>query len=123
MRSCDELHDTARLLDLALGVSAEVSRANDEWDLWDTALAEDFAVAEREEVEDGCGVFLAAAGEVLLALLLWDEGPELDIDPLALTHNSYADFLWCKHTLSRLTTGFQKVLPILWKYLIPTFPK
>lgn len=72
----DELDDTASLLDLALGVLGEVAGADDEWDLWDAALAEDLAVAEREEVKDWSGVLLAA-GEVLLALLLWDERPEL----------------------------------------------
>ena len=72
----DELDDTASLLDLALGVLGEVAGADDEWNLWDTALTEDLAVAEWEEVEDWSGV-LAAARKVLLALLLWDERPEL----------------------------------------------
>lgn len=76
MRLCDELNDTTSLLDLALGVLGEVTCADDEWDLWDTALAEDLAVAEWEEVEDWGGV-LGLAGEVLVARLLWDEGPEL----------------------------------------------
>ena len=75
-RSCNQLHDTARLLDLALGVFAEVPRLDDDGELGQTAFAEHFAVAEREEVEDGCGAFRAAC-EVLLALFLWDERPEL----------------------------------------------
>ncbi len=45
--SRNKLHDTARLLDLTLRVFAEVSRANDEWYLWNAPFAEDFAVAER----------------------------------------------------------------------------
>ena len=53
---CNELDDATSLLDLALGVFAEVPRAHNEWDLRDAALAEDFAVAEREEVEDGSSV-------------------------------------------------------------------
>jgi hypothetical protein len=73
---CDELNDTASLLDLLLGLGREVAGADDEWDLWETALAEDLCVAEIEEVEDGSGVGLLV-GEVLLALLGWDERPEL----------------------------------------------
>ena len=76
-RLCDELDNTTGLLDLALGVLAEVARADDERDLGDAALAEDLAVAEREEVEDGRGVGGAALGEVLLALLKRDERPKL----------------------------------------------
>lgn len=74
---CDELHNTAGLLDLAFGILAKITGADDERDLRQAALAEDFAVAEREEVEDGCGVGLGALCEVLLALLERDEGPEL----------------------------------------------
>lgn len=73
---CHKLNDTTSFLDLALCVLAEVSRANDEWDLRDAALAEDLAVAEWEEVDDGCSVRLAA-GDVFVALVLGDEGPEL----------------------------------------------
>ena len=73
-RSCNKLHNTTSLFDLALGVFAEVSRSDDEWNFWNATLAEDFAVAEREEVEDwGCVGF--GAGEVLFALFLRDEGP------------------------------------------------
>ena len=65
------------LLDLALGVLAEVAGADDDGDLGDAALAEDLGVAEREEVKDGGGLLASLAGEVLLALLSRDEGPEL----------------------------------------------
>jgi len=74
---CDELHDTSRLLDLALGVFAEVTCANDERYLGNPALAEDLAVAEREEVENRCSVGGAFVGEVLFALLERDKGPQL----------------------------------------------
>lgn len=76
-RLCNELNDATCLLDLALGVAGEVTRADDEGNLRDATLAENFAVAHRDEVEDWGGVGLAALGEVLLALLGRDEGPEL----------------------------------------------
>lgn len=69
---CNELDNTTSLLDLALGILGEVSGADDERDLWDTTLSEDLAVAEWEEVKDWGGA-LAAAGEVLVTLFLWDE--------------------------------------------------
>ena len=77
-RLSGELDNTASLLDLALSVLGEVAGADDERDGGDTALAEDLAVAEREQVEDGSSLGLVALGEVLLALLGRDEGPELD---------------------------------------------
>ena len=74
-RLCDELDNTAGLLDLALGVLGEVAGADDEGNLRDAALAEDLGVAEGQEVEDGGGLLVGLAGEVLLALLSGDEGP------------------------------------------------
>lgn len=74
---CDELNDTTSLLDLPLRILAEVTGADDDRDLRDTALAENLGVAEREEVEDRRGVLASLTGEVLLALLSGDEGPEL----------------------------------------------
>ena len=71
-RLCNELHDTTSFLYLALSIFAEVSRANDERDLWNAAFAENFAVAEREEIEDWCSIALLAC-EVFFALFLWDE--------------------------------------------------
>ena len=73
---CDELDDTARLLDLALGLGGEVAGADDERDLRNATLSEHLGVAEIEQVEDRSGVGLLV-GEVLLALLSWHEGPEL----------------------------------------------
>ena len=74
-RLCDELDNTAGLLDLLLGLSGEVAGTDDDGDLREAALAEDLGVAEVEEVEDGG--LVALLGKVLLALLSGDEGPEL----------------------------------------------
>jgi hypothetical protein len=71
-----QLYDTTRLFDFALSILAEITCSDDEWDLWDAALAKNLAVAEWEKIEDRSGVGLAA-GEVLVALFLWDESPEL----------------------------------------------
>jgi len=68
---CDELASTTSLGDLLLGVLGEVTGADDDWDLWETALAEDLAVAVGEEVDDWGGVG-GLVGEELLALLSWD---------------------------------------------------
>ena len=76
---CDKLHDTTGLLDLALSILAEVAGANDQRDLRDAALAKHLAVAEGEEVENGCGVAAALLGEVLLALLEGNQRPELQV--------------------------------------------
>lgn len=75
--SGNELHDTTGFLDFAFSVFAEIAGSNDDRHLGQTTLAEDFAVAERKEVEDWGGVGFGALGEVLLALLERDEGPEL----------------------------------------------
>ena len=74
---CDELDNTTSLLDLALSLGRDVTGADDDGDLGETTLAEDLGVAEGQEVEDGGGVGVTLAGEVLLALLGRDEGPEL----------------------------------------------
>jgi hypothetical protein len=124
-RLCDELDDTTGLLDLALGVLGEVAGADDEGNLRDATLAEDLAVAEGEEVEDGGGLG-GLVGQVLLALLGGDEGPELlvllvfDPDIGVFFFTIVARF---QRTLSRLMTGFQNWFWSLWKYLIPTLPK
>lgn len=73
---CNQLDDTAGLLDLALGLLGEEARLDDDGNFGQTALAEDLGVAEREEVEDRGGVGLGA-GEVLRAHLFGDERPEL----------------------------------------------
>ena len=53
---CDQFNNTASFLDLPLCLFADVSGSHDDWDLWYSALAEDFGVPEWEEVEDGCGI-------------------------------------------------------------------
>jgi hypothetical protein len=79
---CDQLDDTTSLGDLSLGLLGEPSSADDEWDLWETALSEDLGVAKWEEIDDWDGI-LGGGGEVLSALLGWDERPKL-LDPSAL---------------------------------------
>jgi hypothetical protein len=74
---CDQLNHTTSLSNLPLGLFAEPSCAHNEGDFWETALAQNFAVSEGYEIEDGDGVFLGAFGEVFVALLGWDQGPEL----------------------------------------------
>ena len=73
---CDQLNNTTSLSDLSLCLLAEPTRAHYQGDGWDSAFAENFAVAEGEEIEDGDGILLAA-GEVFITLLGGDEGPEL----------------------------------------------
>jgi hypothetical protein len=75
-RLCDQLNNTTGLLDLLLGITAEVAGTDDEGDLGETALAEDLGVAEGQEVDDGGSVGLLAA-QVGVTLLGGDEGPEL----------------------------------------------
>lgn len=75
-RLCDELNNTTGLLDLLLGITAEVTGADDNGDLGQTALAEDLGVAEGQEVDDGGGVGLGAV-QVRVTLLGGDKGPEL----------------------------------------------
>jgi hypothetical protein len=55
-----KLNNTTGLLDLALSLLREVTGTDNDWDLGETTLAEDFGVAEREEVENGGGVGLLA---------------------------------------------------------------
>lgn len=75
-RLCDQLNNTTSLLDLLLGVTAEVAGADDDGDLGETALAEDLGVTEGQEVDDGGGVGLGAV-QVGITLLGGDERPEL----------------------------------------------
>jgi len=72
----DQLDDTTCFLDFALSLCGEVSGTDDEWDFWDATLSKNLGVTEREEVEYWSGVRLLV-GQVLLALLDWNEGPEL----------------------------------------------
>lgn len=74
----DKLNNTTSLSNLLLSQLADPSRANDQGDLRETALAEDLRVAEGEEVEDGDGVLLGAR-DVGLTGLGGDEGPQLKL--------------------------------------------
>lgn len=76
IRLCNQLNNTTSLGDLALCLLADPSCADDQWNLWDATLAENFAVAEGEEIKNWDGVGLLAR-DVLGALLSWDERPEL----------------------------------------------
>ena len=73
---CDQLNDTTSLGNLALSLLAEPPGAHNQWNLGESTLAENLAVSEREEIENGDDVLLAG-GQVLVALLSGDEGPEL----------------------------------------------
>lgn len=75
-RLCDQLNNTTSLLDLLLGITAEVTSTDDDGNLGKTALAEDLGVAEGQEVDDGGGVGLGAA-QVGITLLGGDKGPKL----------------------------------------------
>lgn len=71
---CDELSNTTSLLDLPLSLLAEVSRPDNDGDLWKSALAKDLGVAERKEVEDGGGIGLLVV-HVGITGFGGDEGP------------------------------------------------
>lgn len=72
----NQLNNTTGLLDLLLSVPAEVSGADNDGDLGDTAFAQNLRVTQGEEVDDGGGVGLLAA-QVGFASLGRDEGPQL----------------------------------------------
>ena len=74
--SCNQLNNTAGFLDLLLSFLAEVPCLYDNWDLWDSALAQNLGVTEWEEVDDRGCVFLFA-GDVGIASLNRNKGPEL----------------------------------------------
>ena len=73
---CDEDDLATSLLDLLLGLSADVAGLDDDGDVGEAALAEELGVAEGKKVDDGRLVG-RLGGEVLIALLSGDEGPEL----------------------------------------------
>lgn len=75
---CHKLNNTTGLGDLLLRQTAHPSRADDQRDFGETALAEDLGVAEGEEVEDGDGVLLLA-GNIGIAGLDGNERPELKV--------------------------------------------
>lgn len=71
---CHKLNDTTGLGDLLLGQLADVSCADNNGGLRQTALAEQLGVAQSGEVDDGGGFGL---GQVLLARLGGDQRPQL----------------------------------------------
>lgn len=73
----NQLDDATGLRDLLLRQLADPSRADDQGDFGQAALAEDLRVAEGQEVEDRDGVLLLA-GDVGLTGLGRDEGPQLE---------------------------------------------
>lgn len=88
-RLCDQLNNTTSLLDLLLGIAAEVAGTDDDGNLREAALAEDLGVAEGQEVDDGGGVGLGAA-HVGIALLSGNKGPQLlkEFGSANLSHRS-----------------------------------
>lgn len=80
MHLCDELDNTTGLLDLALGLGADVASLDDDGE-GDAALSEELGVSVGEEIEDGSSVGLVGGVEVLLTELDGEERDELvDVD-------------------------------------------
>lgn len=76
----DELNNSTGLEDLLLSLLGDVSCANDNGGLGQTALAQELGVSEGEEVNDGGGVG-GGVVEVLLAHLEGYQRPQLvDVD-------------------------------------------
>jgi len=76
-RLCNQLNDASGFGDLPLCLLADPSCAHYQGDCWESALTENFAVTEGEEIEDWDGGFLGVGREVFFTLLNGDEGPEL----------------------------------------------
>jgi hypothetical protein len=128
----NELNNTTGLLDLALGLLADIAGLDDKRNVRETALSEDLGVAQCEEVEDDGLVGGSVLAQVLLASLLGDKSPKLfkigsatfPTQMSIFSVHDDRDRCWIeKFTLSRLMVGFQKWLRWRWKYLIPTLPK
>ena len=77
-RLCDELDRTTSLLELALGLGADVASLDDDGDGGNATLSEELGVTERQKIDDGSSVGRGAAVEVLLTELGGDERPELE---------------------------------------------
>lgn len=78
----DELDDATSLLQLGLGQAGHEAGADDNRDGRDAALAQKLGVAQGQQVDNGQDVGVGV-GQVLLALLLRDERPELGGSELA----------------------------------------
>lgn len=72
----NELNDATGLLQLGLSQAGHEAGADDNRDGGDAALAQELGVAKGQQVDNGKDVGVGV-GEVLLALLLGDERPEL----------------------------------------------
>ena len=48
---CDQLDDATGFLDLPLGLLAEEPCPDDEWNLWNPALAQHLGVAQRQQIQ------------------------------------------------------------------------
>lgn len=72
----NKLNDTTSLLDLLLGQLADPPGTHNDGHIRNATLAKKLGVAERQQVDDGDSVLLAA-GEVGLTLFGGDEAPEL----------------------------------------------
>jgi hypothetical protein len=74
--SSNKLNNTSRLLDLPLGLLAHISCSDNDRNLRYPSLAQNLAVAKREQIENGCSIgFLV--GEVGFSCFGGDEGPQL----------------------------------------------
>jgi hypothetical protein len=75
---CNELNLAAGFNDFALGLFADVSSLDDNWNIWYPTSTKELGVSEVKEVDDGSFVF-GLLGEVLFAHFFGDKGPELVI--------------------------------------------
>jgi len=71
-----QLDHTTSLLDLLLCEGRHVTCLDDDGDLGQPALSEELCEAERQQVDDG-GSITGCTGEVFLAGLGGDKGPQL----------------------------------------------
>lgn len=76
-QSSDENDATASFGDLAFGLLADIASLDDNGDIGEAALAEDFGVTESEKVNNGGGVLRSTFGEVLVLGFLGKQAPKL----------------------------------------------
>jgi hypothetical protein len=78
MNLCNELNLAASFNNFALGLFADVSSLDDNWNIWYPTSTKELGVSELKEVDDGSFVF-GLLGEVLFAHFFGDKSPELVI--------------------------------------------
>jgi hypothetical protein len=66
----NKLYNSTSFLYLAFGFSRYITGFNDEWYRRETTFAENFGVAEGEEIQDWGGIF-ALSFKIFFALLSW----------------------------------------------------